>query len=96
MFIDTAAVGKTRYEAPIHGYHAGRDADLPRRTALVDGELLATPFMGRDKTLLVAESDTMFLSAEGLVYEFVRDQNGVLTHLVEMHVSGNYPYKGQR
>jgi hypothetical protein len=28
---------------------------------LVDGELLATPFMGRDKRLLVAESDTMFL-----------------------------------
>jgi hypothetical protein len=38
----------------------------------------------------------MFLSTEGLVYEFVRDQNGVLTHLVEMHVSGNYPYKRQR
>jgi hypothetical protein len=63
---------------------------------LVDGELLATPFMGRDKRLLVADSDTQFLSAGGLVYQFVRDQRGFVTHLVEIHVSGNYPYKRQR
>jgi hypothetical protein len=63
---------------------------------LVDGELLATGFMGRDSRPLVAESDTQFLSAEGLVYQFVRDQKGLVTHLVEIHVSGNYPYKRQR
>jgi hypothetical protein len=63
---------------------------------LVDGEVLATGFMGRDKRPLVAESDTQFLSAEGLAYQFVRDQNGRVTHLVEIHVSGNYPYKRQR
>jgi hypothetical protein len=56
----------------------------------------ATPFMGRDKRPLVAESDTMFLSAEGLAYQFVRDQNGLVTDLVEIHVSGNYLYKRQR
>jgi hypothetical protein len=52
--------------------------------------------MGRDKRPLVAESDTMFLSAEGLAYQFVRDQNGLVTDLVEIHVSGNYLYKRQR
>jgi hypothetical protein len=82
------------YVGVYSGPYAGRLRTV--EITLVDGELLATPFMGRDKRLLVAESDTMFLSAEGLVYEFVRDQNGVLTHLVEMHVSGNYPYKRQR
>jgi hypothetical protein len=82
------------YVGVYSGPYAGRLRTV--EITLIDGELLATPFMGRDKRLLVAESDTMFLSAEGLVYEFVRDQNGVLTHLVEMHVSGNYPYKRQR
>jgi hypothetical protein len=45
---------------------------------------------------MVATSDTQFLSTEGLGYKFVRDQNGVVTHLVEMNVSDNYPYKRQR
>ena len=82
------------YVGVYSGPYAGRLRTV--EITLVDGELLATPFMGRDKRLLVAESDTLFLSAEGLLYEFVRDQNGFVTHLVEMHVSGNYPYKRQR
>jgi hypothetical protein len=80
------------------GVYSGPYAGRPRTVeiTLVDGELLATPFMGRDKRPLVAESDTMFLSAEGLAYQFVRDQNGLVTDLVEIHVSGNYLYKRQR
>jgi hypothetical protein len=82
------------YVGVYSGPYAGRLRTV--EITLVDGELLATPFMGRDKRLLVAESDTQFLSTEGLLYQFVRDQNGFVTHLVEIHVSGNYPYKRQR
>jgi hypothetical protein len=82
------------YVGVYSGPYAGRVRTV--EITLVDGELLATPFMGRDKRPLVAESDTMFLSAEGLAYQFVRDQNGLVTHLVEIHVSGNYLYKRQR
>jgi hypothetical protein len=70
--------------------------DTIQQSSSTDGSGCATPFMGRDKRLLIAESDTQFLSAEGLAYQFVRDQNGFVTHLVEIHVSGNYPYKRQR
>jgi hypothetical protein len=82
------------YVGVYSGPYAGRLRTV--EIMLANGELVATPFMGRDKRPLVAESDTLFLSAEGLGYEFVRDQNGFVTHLVEMHVSGNYPYKRQR
>jgi hypothetical protein len=82
------------YVGVYSGPYAGRLRTV--EMALVDGELLATPFMGRDERLLVATSDTQFLSTEGLGYQFVRDQNGVVTHLVEMHVSDNYPYERQR
>jgi hypothetical protein len=81
------------YVGVYSGPYAGRLRTV--EITLVDGELLATPFMGRDKRLLVAESSTMFVSAEGLAYQFVRDQNGLVTQLVEIHVSGNYPYKRQ-
>jgi hypothetical protein len=83
-----------KYVGVYSGPYAGRLRTV--EVTLVDGELLATAFMGRDKRPLVAESDTQFLSAEGLEYQFVRDQNGLVTHLVEIHVSGNYPYKRQR
>jgi len=82
------------YVGVYSGPYAGRLRTV--EVTLVDGEVLATGFMGRDKRPLVAESDTQFLSAEGLAYQFVRDQNGRVTHLVEIHVSGNYPYKRQR
>jgi len=40
---------------------------------------------------LVAQSDTSFLGANGYVYDFVSDGAGVVTHVVEHHVSGSYP-----
>ena len=82
------------YVGVYRGPYAGRLRTV--EVTLVDGELVATGFVGRDRRPLIAESDTQFLSAEGLGYQFVRDQNGLVTHLLEMHVSGNYPYERQR
>lgn len=63
---------------------------------LAGGELLVTGFHSAGQKPLMAQSDTLFMSAEGYAYEFVRDDNGAVTHVVEIHVSGNYPYERQR
>jgi hypothetical protein len=55
-----------------------------------DGALFAE-LNGR-KAQLVAQSDTRFSGFFGLGITFVMDSQGVLTHLLEMHVSGNYRF----
>jgi hypothetical protein len=56
-----------------------------------DGALFAE-LSGRGKTQLVAQSETMFSGFFGLGLSFVIDSQGVPTHLLEMHVSGNYRF----
>ena len=56
-----------------------------------DGGLFAE-LKGRGKVQLVPQSETKFLGFFGLGIEFVRDSQGVPTHLLEMHVSGNYRF----
>jgi len=56
---------------------------------LTSGELLVTV---EGETLpLMAQSNTLFESVGGLAYEFVSYGSGAATHVVEIHVSGNYP-----
>ena len=55
-----------------------------------DGELFAE-LNGR-KAQLVAQSETRFSGFFGWGISFVMDSQGALTHLLEMHVSGNYRY----
>jgi hypothetical protein len=55
-----------------------------------DGVLFAE-LNGR-KAQLVAQSDTRFSGFFGLGISFVMDSQGVLSHLLEMHVSGNYRF----
>jgi hypothetical protein len=47
------------------------------------------------KQPLVPQSQTGF-SGTGLMYQFVRDGNGVATHIIEGHVSGDYKYERQK
>ncbi len=62
---------------------------------VADGTLVAE-LKGRGKTQLTAQSDTSFLGFFGWGINFVTDGQGVPTHLLEMHVSGNYRYQRER
>jgi hypothetical protein len=59
----------------------------------VSNGALFAELKGRGKTQLVAQSDTNFSGFFGLGIDFVRDAQGVTTHLLEMHVSGNYRFR---
>ena len=56
-----------------------------------DGALFAE-LIGRGKVQLVAQSATMFSGFFGLGITFATDSQGAPTHLLEMHVSGNYRF----
>ena len=56
-----------------------------------DGALVAD-LSGRGKVQLVAQSETTFSGFFGLAIRFVTDSRGVPTHLLEMHVSGDYRF----
>jgi hypothetical protein len=60
-----------------------------------DGTLTAE-LKGRGKTQLVAQSESRFSGFFGLGIDFVRDAQGVPTHLLEMHVSGNYRFQREK
>ena len=57
-----------------------------------DGRLTAE-LKGRGKTQLGAQSQTKFSGFFGLGVDFVTDGQGMPTHLLEMHVSGNYRFQ---
>jgi hypothetical protein len=44
---------------------------------------------------LIPQSETSF-SANGLAYEFIRDDHGIATHVIESHVAGDYTYERQK
>ena len=60
-----------------------------------DGALFAE-LKGRGKVQLVAQSDINFQGFFGLGIQFIADGQGVPTHLLEMHVSGNYRFQRKR
>ena len=64
----------------------------------VSDEALFAELKGRGKVQLVAQSETTFAGFYGLGIKFVRDGNGqgVVTHLLEMHVSGDYRFRRAR
>jgi hypothetical protein len=59
----------------------------------VSNGALFADLKGRGKVQLDAQSDTNFSGFFGLGIDFVRDAQGVPTHLLEMHVSGNYRFR---
>jgi len=58
----------------------------------VSGGRLFAELSNRGKAELTAQSDTTFAGLFGWGIRFVTDSNGVPTHLLEMHISGNYRY----
>ena len=73
------------------GVYRGLWLGRPRTVemTLAGGELLVT--VGGETLRLMAQSNTLFESAGGLAYEFVSDGSGAVTHVFEIHVTGNYP-----
>jgi hypothetical protein len=60
-----------------------------------DGTLIAE-LKGRGKTTLLPQSQTLFSGFFGWGINFVTDAQGMPTHLLEMHVSGNYRFQRER
>jgi hypothetical protein len=50
---------------------------------------------GHDRLPLIPQSATMF-AADGLYYAFIRDTDGLATHVVESHSTGDYKYERQK
>ena len=50
---------------------------------------------GGPKQPIVPQSETSF-SGTGLTYRFIRDDQGITTHIIESHVSGDYKYERQK
>ena len=72
------------------GIYRGVWAARPRivEVTLTSGELLVT--VDGETLPLMAQSNALFESADGLAYEFVGDGLGMATRVVEIHVTGNY------
>jgi hypothetical protein len=68
-------------------------APIPRTIEITvsDGKLFAD-WKGRGKVQLVAQSQTMFSGFFGYGISFILDSQGVVTHLAEQHVSGDYRF----
>lgn len=58
---------------------------------VADGKLYGE-LKGRGKVRLIAQTQTMFTGFYGLGIKFLLDGNGAVTHLAEMHVSGDYRF----
>ena len=62
----------------------------------VSNGALFAELKGRGKVQLIAQSETTFSGFNGLGIKFVRDGQGVVTHLLEMHISGDYRFRRLR
>ena len=73
------------------GVYRGTWLGKPRTVeiTLAEGELRIT--VEGETVPLLARSNTLFQSTRGLDYEFVGDGSRPATHVLEMHVTGNYP-----
>ncbi len=72
------------------GVYEGAWASRPRVVEVTlsgDGLLISVP--GRERQRLAPQSETSF-EASGLGYNFVRDDHGVATDVIEIHTSGDY------
>src|SRR5262245_55773387 len=56
---------------------------------------LSVSVNGGPKQPIVPQSETKF-SGTGLSYEFIRDDHGIATHVIEGHVAGDFTYERQK
>jgi hypothetical protein len=61
----------------------------------VSGGTLFVAVNGGEKRPVLPQSETNF-SGTGLTYQFIRDDHGMATHVIEGHVSGDYKYERQK
>jgi hypothetical protein len=80
------------------GVYSGFWAARPRKVevALSGGNLVAIIDDDPQPVRLVPQSDTLFVSSDGLGYRFVKHGGDPVTHVVEIHVSGDYHYERRR
>jgi len=78
------------------GVYKGLYLRGPREVAVtLSAGALSAAVNGGQKRPLIPQSETSFTGG-GLTYQFVRDDHGLATHVVEGHVSGDYKYERQK
>ena len=76
--------------AKFTGVYKGTYLRGPRTVEVsLSGDSLFVALDGGEKRPLMPQSETRF-SGTGLSYEFIRDDHGIATDVVEGHVSGDY------
>jgi hypothetical protein len=78
------------------GVYKGIYLQRPRAVEVTvsDGKLFVA-VNGGEKRSVLPQSETNF-AGTGLTYQFIRDDHGMATHVVEGHVSGDYKYERQK
>ena len=84
----------SRYVGDYSGTYAGRARTVA--VVLNGGELSITSTFSPEQIPLIPQSETSFVSAEGIGYTFTIDASGVASQVEEVHTSGNYPLKRLR
>jgi hypothetical protein len=72
----------------------GRGRDPRTVEVTFSGGTLSVSVNGGPKQPIVPQSETQF-SGTGLSYQFIRDDHGIATHIVEGHISGEYKLERQ-
>jgi len=82
-----------KYAGTYHELDIWNGGPIPRTIEITtsDGALFAE-LKGRGKVRLIAQSEKTFTGFFGLGIRFLVDDKGVVTHLAEMHVSGDYRF----
>ena len=85
-----------RYVGVYSGFWGTAQTPRTVEVTLSAGRLVATIDHRTPPLPLVARSETLFESSEGLGYRFITDGSGPATHVMEIHVSGDYQYARRR
>src|SRR5262249_49785516 len=77
------------------GIYSGLWIQRPRTVEVIlsDGQLVVRLDDAKESIPLVARSEKLFESSEGLGYRFILDGSGAATHVEEIHVSGDWRYE---
>jgi len=78
------------------GVYKGVWQRQPRTVEMTfSGGTLFVSVNGGEKRPLIPQSETKF-AGTGLSYDFIRDDHGLATHVIEGHVSGDYKFERQK
>ena len=78
------------------GVYKGQYIRGPRTVEVTfSGGTLFVALNGGPKQPIVPQSETNF-SGTGLTYQFIRDDHGIATDVIEAHASGDYKFERQK